>query len=132
MHDVGYIDSGLTSSMEMIAICHEMIALTRMLFRGIPTDADHLALEVIDEVGAAGHFLATEHTARFFRTDHFLPRLLDRHNFDGWQAKGNRSLEDTANAFVLEVLGSHRPAPIPEGAQEVIASVLARASERSS
>ncbi|HUU54139.1 MAG TPA: trimethylamine methyltransferase family protein [Armatimonadota bacterium] len=130
VHDVGYIESGLTSSMEMIAVCDEMIAMARMLFRGIPVDDEHLALDLVEEVGIGGQFYATEHTAKFFRTDHFLPRLLDRDNYDGWKTKGCRSLEDKANACVLEILASHRPAPVPDGAQEVIASVLARWAAR--
>ncbi len=131
VHDVGYIESGLTSSMEMIALCDEIVAMARMLFRGIPVDDEHLALDLVEEVGIGGQFYATEHTAKFFRTDHFLPRILDRDNYDGWKAKGCPSLEDKANAFVLETLASHRPAPIPDAAQEVIESVLARAAARS-
>lgn len=131
VHDVGYIDFGLTSSMEMIALCDEIVAMARMIFRGIPVDEDHLALDLVEEVGIGGQFYATEHTAKFFRTDHFMPRILDRDNYDGWKSKGCRSLEDKANAFVQETLAAHRPAPIADAAQEVIASVLARAAARS-
>jgi len=130
VHDVGYIESGLTSSMEMVTVCDEIIGMVRLLFRGMPTDDEHLAVGVVDEVGVGGHFLAADHTAKFFRTDHFLPGLLDRDNYDNWQAKGSRTLEDRANSRVLEILASHTPAPVPDKAQEVIASVLARASGR--
>lgn len=130
VHDVGYIESGLTSSMEMVTVCDEMIAMVRMLMFGIRMDEERLALDVIDEVGPGGHFLATEHTVKFFRTDHFLARVLDRCNYEKWQAQGGKTLEDRANARVLEILSSHRPAPLPEAAQEVIASVLAKAAAR--
>jgi len=132
VHDVGYIDSGLTSSMEMVAVCDEMIGMVRMVVRGLPTDDERLATEVIDEVGPAGHFLVTDHTRRFFRSEHFLPGLLERNNYDKWSAAGGKSLEDRANERVLEILASHQPAPLPEGAQGVIESVLKRAAARSS
>jgi trimethylamine--corrinoid protein Co-methyltransferase len=132
VHDVGYLDHGLTSSMEMIVVCAEIISMLQMACRGVPTDVDHLAVEVIDEVGAGGHFLATDHTARLFRTEHFLPRLLDRSSFEKWRQAGGRTLEDRANAPVLEILASHHPAPLPEAAQEVIASLLEKAAARPS
>ena len=116
--------------MEMVTVCDEIIAVARMIFRGIPVDRDHLALDVIHEVGSGGHYLGTDHTARLFRTNHFLARLLDRHNYDKWQQLGARSLEDAANAKVLEILATHHPTPIPEAAQETIDSVLARAAKR--
>ncbi len=130
VHDVGYIESGLTSSMEMVAVCDEIIGMVRVLHRGLPTDSAHLALNVIEEVGIGVHFLATDHTAAFFRTDHFLPRLLDRSNFDKWQLAGRKNLEDRANERVLAILREHRPAPVSESATEVIASVLDRAARR--
>jgi len=132
VHDVGYIDSGLTSSMEMVAVCDEMIGMVRMVVRGLPTDDERLATEVIDEVGPAGNFLMTEHTRQFFRSEHFMPGLLERNNYDKWSAAGGKSLEDRANERVLEILESHQPAPLPEGAQGVIESVLKRAAARSS
>jgi len=132
VHDIGYLDEGLTSSMEMVTVVDEIIGMARMIFRGVPTDRDHLAVDVIDEVGPGGQFLDTEHTARFFRTEHFLTRLLDRNPFEKWQQSGSKSLEDRANEKVREILATHRPAPIPDAAQGVIESVLARAAGRSS
>jgi len=130
VHDIGYLESGLTSSMEMIAVCDEIIGMARKIACGIPVDRDHLALDLVHEVGIGGHYLGTDHTARLFRTSHFLPRLLDRHNFDKWRQLGSKNLEDVANARVLEILATHQPAPLPEAAQEVIQSVLARAAKR--
>ena len=132
VHDVGYIEQGLTSSMEMVTIVEEMIGMARMILRGIPTDHDHLAVDLIDEVGVGGQFLGTEHTARFFRTDHFLTRLLDRNTFDKWQREGSKTLADRANEKVRGILASHRPAPLSEAARGVIETVLARAAARSS
>jgi trimethylamine--corrinoid protein Co-methyltransferase len=128
VHDVGYIESGLTSSMEMVTMSDEIIGMVRLILRGMPTDGDHLAVDVVDEVGVGGNYLSADHTVRFFRTDHFLPGLLNRDNYDNWLRNGSRTLEDRANARVLEILNSHTPAPLPDGAREVIAAVLARAS----
>jgi trimethylamine--corrinoid protein Co-methyltransferase len=131
VHDVGYIEQGLTSSMEMVTVVDEMVAMARMIFRGIPTDREHTAVDVIDEVGPGGQFLDSEHTARFFRTDHFLTRLLDRNPFDTWQRNGSKTLEDRANEKVREILATYQPAPLSDAAQQVIGEVLFRAAARS-
>jgi len=131
VHDVGYVESGLTSSMEMVTMCNEIIGMVRVLGRGVVTDADHLALEVIEEVGIGSHFLPTEHTARHFRTEHFLPRLLNRYNFAGWQQRGGKSLEDRTNERVREILAGHTPAPLSDAAEALAATVLQRAAARS-
>ncbi len=130
VHDVGYLESGLTSSMEMITLCDEIISLVKVMFRGIPMSADHFALDVIDEVGPGGYFLGADHTAKFFRQEFFLPTILDRDNFETWEQKGSPSLEDRANKKVLELLASHKPAPLPEAAKQVIEAVLNRTAAR--
>jgi trimethylamine--corrinoid protein Co-methyltransferase len=125
VHDVGYLESGLTSSMEMIAVCDEIISMLTILHRGLPMDADRLAVELVDAVGPGRHFLDTDHTLRYFRTEHFLPRLLDRNNCARWTERGCEDLADRANRRVRELLASHRPAPLSETAQAAIEKVLA-------
>jgi trimethylamine--corrinoid protein Co-methyltransferase len=127
VHDVGYLDSGLTSSMDLIVVCDEIISMLGALYRGLPMDAEHLALDVIDEVGPAGNFLDTDHTLRFFRTEHFIPRLLDRQNYTKWVETGSKDLGQRARERVHELLASHRPAPVPDQARQTIAEVLDQA-----
>jgi trimethylamine--corrinoid protein Co-methyltransferase len=124
VHDIGYLESGLTSSMEMVVICDEIIEMVRLIARGIATDTDRLALDVIDAVGPGGQFLDTENTLRHFRTEHFLPRLLDRRNFARWSQSGCQDVADRANARVREILSSHYPPPLPEGAETVIERIV--------
>jgi trimethylamine--corrinoid protein Co-methyltransferase len=128
VHDVGYLENGLTSSMEMIAFCDEIISMLSIFFRGIPMDADRLAIDLIDEVGPGGHFLDSDHTLRYFRTEHFLPRLFDRRNFENWKSAGAPDLPSRANRRVLEILDSHRPAPLSDQAKAVIQEVLSQSS----
>lgn len=125
VHDVGYIDSGLTSSMELTLLSDELIQMLRIFVRGIPTDPERLALEVIDEVGPGGHFLDTDHTVKHFRREHFLPKLMERRNYEGWVAGGSKDTAARLNARVLEILAEHQPAPLPQAAQQTITQVLA-------
>ena len=126
VHDLGYIESGLTSSLEMVVVCDEIIEMLKILCRGVPTDRDRLALDVIDEVGPGGQFLDTDSTLRYFRTEHFMPRLLNRQNFTRWSQSGAQNLADRANARAREILSSHRPPPLPAAATAAIEKIAGR------
>jgi trimethylamine---corrinoid protein Co-methyltransferase len=67
IHDVGYMESGLTCSFEMIVLTDELVAMTDSLMKGIDTSPDSLMLDEIDRVGPGGHFLNTDQTLNRFR-----------------------------------------------------------------
>jgi len=104
IHDVGYLEQGLTSSMEMMVASNEIIDMVKRIMRGIPvTDAD-LALDVVAEVGPGGHFLDHDHTFDRFRTDIWRPQLLNRKNWEDWTADGSKRYGDRVRERVIEVL----------------------------
>ena len=103
VHDVGY-ESGKTSSLEMLAISAEVIALVKRMVEGVRTDAGALAVEAIGRVGPGGSFLGDDHTLDNFRREMFTPMLLDYRNFAEWQAGGGTSLLDRAKRRVKELL----------------------------
>ena len=52
IHDVGYLEQGLTSSMEMMVASDEIIDRVKRILRGIPVTDETRALDVMDEVGS--------------------------------------------------------------------------------
>jgi len=111
IHDVGYMDSGTTTSMNHVVICHEIIGWIRQYMKGLKVDAETLALPVIREVGTDGSHLSTEHTLAHFREDWY-PELLDQHRWDDWMRAGGESLEDRARKKVEKLLGGHQSPPV--------------------
>src|SRR5690606_15542891 len=67
VHDVGYLEAGLTTSPEMIVFSAEAIAMMRRFTGGMLLDAESLALDVIHKVGPGGDFLTAKHTLKHFR-----------------------------------------------------------------
>jgi trimethylamine---corrinoid protein Co-methyltransferase len=112
-HDVGYLDFGLTGSLEMIVILDEIIDQVRRLYRGIPVDDKTLALDVIKEVGADGNFLAHLHTLQHLESTQWRPKLISRMGHDKWQSSGSTSLLERAQKKLQKILQDHQPAPIP-------------------
>jgi trimethylamine--corrinoid protein Co-methyltransferase len=127
VHDVGYMESGLTASYEMIVLTDELVALADHLLKGIEVGEDTMMLDEIDRVGPGGHFLDTEQTLRRFR-DFWYPALLDRRRRPEWLAAGAMTLGQRLNARVNEILREHRPRPLDPGRKQRIREILVQAA----
>ena len=114
IHDVGYLEYGNTSSLEMVTIADEFIAMARYFTRGIQVNDDTLALDALNRVKAAGSkgiFLTDDHTFDHFESALYLPELLDRSRFDAWQGEGGKDLYRRSNDRVREILADHKLTP---------------------
>jgi trimethylamine---corrinoid protein Co-methyltransferase len=127
IHDVGYMESGLTCSFEMIVLTDELVAMTDSLMKGIDTSPDSLMLDEIDRVGPGGHFLNTDQTLNRFR-DFWYPTLLDRSIRSIWLRKGATTLGNRLNAKVKEIIKDYRPEPLNGDLVEQINKILSRAA----
>jgi len=83
-HDVGYLDSGMTNSIEQVVICDELIAYTKSFMKGLEINSETLALDLIDQIGPDGDFLGSSHTRKHYKEDWY-PGLFDRHNYEAWE-----------------------------------------------
>jgi trimethylamine--corrinoid protein Co-methyltransferase len=129
VHDVGYIDNGLTTSYQQLVVMDEVVGMVARFMGGIEVTEEMMAMDVIDEVGPGGHFLSHDHTYRHFRENWF-PTLLDRSNYDTWVEKGKLTLGDRAAARARKLLEEHKPDPLPGAVAERLAAIVARAGER--
>ena len=129
IHDVGYIESGLTTSYEMLVSMDEIAGLVKRFMRGVEITNETLALDVIDHVGPGGHFLEERHTLRHFRENWF-PGLLDRGNVSEWEAGGRPTLGDRAAARVREVFEGYEPLPLEGAVADRLDAVIQRAEKR--
>jgi trimethylamine--corrinoid protein Co-methyltransferase len=110
IHDVGYLEQGLTSSPELMVASNEIIDMVKRILRGIPTTDGDLALSVLDEIGPGGHFLEHDHTYKRFKEEIWQPKLIDRQNFENWEMTGSKSFKDRVHERVLEILeAEHEP-----------------------
>ena len=113
VHDLGYIEAGLTGSFEMVVVADEVISLVRRLMGGIEVSPATLAVDVIDEVGPGGDFLSTSHTLQNFRSV-WQPRLFDRDSHHGWIESGQPNMIRTARESAIEAIASHVPEPLAQ------------------
>jgi trimethylamine--corrinoid protein Co-methyltransferase len=71
---------------------------------------EHLALDVIAEVGPGGMFMDHLHTLEHMRTSALLPEIADRDSRGAWQAAGALDAHARAMQRVREILASDNPA----------------------
>jgi trimethylamine--corrinoid protein Co-methyltransferase len=123
VHDVGYLEAGLTSSPEMIVFTAEMISMMRSFVGGLSLDADALALDVIHKVGPGGDFLTEKHTLRHFRKL-WQPALFDRRRAEEWTAQGGKRLGERLREKTQTIIMKHIPESLPGTVQEEIDYIL--------
>jgi trimethylamine--corrinoid protein Co-methyltransferase len=133
VHDLGFLESAMTSSLEMLVMCDEIIGMVKRVLQGLPTDPATLAAEVIDAVGPGGKFLAEEQTVASFRRECYFPQSADRHNFAQWQRLGSQTMGDRLRARVHQIIESPPPEPLSSSNRqrfdEILEQALARRAE---
>lgn len=127
IHDVGYMESGLTTSFEMIVLTDELVALADNLMKGIEINTDTLMLDEIHNVGPGGHFMDTEQTFARFR-DFWYPSLIDRKRRPEWLEAGGDTMGQRLTARVKEIIAEHRPKPLAPDKKAKIQDILAQAA----
>lgn len=111
-HDVGYLDSGMTNSIEQIIICDEIISYTKHFMKEMEVNDETLALDIIHKIGPDGDFISDDHTLKNYRKDWY-PKLFERRNYEGWKKAGGKSMRQRAQEKALDLLEHHQPEPLP-------------------
>jgi trimethylamine--corrinoid protein Co-methyltransferase len=127
IHDVGYMESGLTASYEMIVLTDELVAMTDHIMKGIEVSDDTLMLDELHKVGPGGYFLDTKQTLKRFR-DFWYPSLLDRKRRPEWLESGAATLGQRLSARVEEIIKEHQPKPLDVDKKQKIQEILAQAA----
>ncbi len=126
IHDVGYLESGLLGSFDMLVMADEVIGMAKHVLGGVAVTPETLAVDVVERVGPGGHFLTQEHTRQNFRTQFWFPALMDRQLRRSWEAGGSKTMADRVREKVIHILDRHEPAPIPADVQSHLQDIIAR------
>ena len=103
--------SNVYSMAQLVLDCEIFNAVARWA-QGFAFDDEHLGLDVIEEVGPGGHFLASRHTldhmGEFWRAKH-----MDTSSWEQWESAGTDPVA-SAEAEVRRILAEHEPEPLDE------------------
>ncbi len=130
IHDVGYLEQGLTSSMEMMVASNEIIDRVKRIMRGVPVTDDTKALDVMDEVGPGGHYLDHDHTYNRFKDLIWRGPLTDRQNWENWELTGSKTFRDRVHERVIEVIEADTEPLLDEAMYKELRRICELADER--
>jgi trimethylamine--corrinoid protein Co-methyltransferase len=124
IHDVGYMESGMSNSLVQIVILDEVIGWIRRFMDPMVVDEETLALDLVERVAPFGDYLAEDHTLAHFEEDWY-PGLFDQSSHDKWVKGGSPRLSEKAARRVDELLASHQVPDLPEGVLAQIDALIA-------
>ncbi|MFN2244600.1 MAG: trimethylamine methyltransferase family protein [Anaerolineae bacterium] len=125
VHDVGFMDSGLQASLQLMVICVDFIGFLRAATAGVTVNDETLALDVIEELGPTGDYLGHDHTMRHFREPYY-SKLADKGVYAQWMQKGCTTMEQRAARAVDKILAEHEPEPLPPDIRRDVRRIVDR------
>lgn len=122
----GMLELGVTFDYAQLLIDNEIARMVNKVVEGIPVNDDTLAVDLIKEVGSSGQFVTKEHTYKHFK-EQSQSKLIDRRMREAWLEKGGTDLTTRAYEEAIHILETHKPDPLPDGAQEKIRKIVEEA-----
>jgi trimethylamine--corrinoid protein Co-methyltransferase len=121
---LGMLEASTLLVPEQIIFDDEIYHNHRILTRGLDTEKDGIALDIIENIGPGGHFLSQKHTRSHMR-DIWIPDLTHPRMSPGKSTNGD--IRKRARAKFDRILAEHEPKPLEEAAQHEIDAILKRA-----
>ncbi len=120
-HAAGMLESMAAVAYEQYVIDDEIIGSCMKALKGITVDAEHLALDVIDQVGPGGNFMTADHTMQHLRSEYFQGNgVTDRKNRSQWEKDGAMDARERARQMVKKILADPETPYIPNDVDRVI------------
>lgn len=103
-HAAGILDSYSTVSPEKLVLDCDRIRYLERFEEGYTLDEESFALDIIEDVEPADHFLNIRHTFDHAEDTFLIPELSFRDSYDNWENKGSKSAYDRAHERVQQLL----------------------------
>ena len=124
VHDVGYLDSGKTGSLPFLVMCEDFISAARYIGEGTKINRETLGTDTIVENGQSGHYLASEHTMRHFRSEVWSPTVFNRMMFETWEKLGSKNCFELAREKAKDILFQDQNTALSEDIVNKIEALL--------
>ena len=109
IHDAfGLLEFCTTLSYEKMVIDNDSVGMALRAVKGVEVTKDTLAVEIIEEVGPAGHFLDHPHTVEHVRNEFYFPRFSDRQQRVAWEEQGSKDAFTRAHEEARRILDQHQ------------------------
>jgi len=130
VHAAGWLEGGLTASMEKFILDVEMLQTFAEIFNPLKSDEAELAFDAIASVEPGGHFFGCEHTMSRYQTAFYKPLVSDWSNFGQWQENGSQTATQRANGIWKQVLSDFEPPKMDPGIYQELQGFVAKRTEQ--
>ena len=125
LHAAGWLEGGLTTSYEKLALDLEVLRMFERLRSGLAVDAEQLALETIREEGPGAIFFASPHTLEHFREWVFMSPLFRSQAYPTWEKQGAPETPEVATGEWKRLLSSYEDPGLDEAVDEEMKAFMA-------
>jgi trimethylamine--corrinoid protein Co-methyltransferase len=106
----GIVGADQGTSLEQLVIDNEWASAIDHIFRlGFEVSEETLAVDLIQEVGIGGNYLAEEHTVRHMRQTYWPATVFNQASWEAWMRDGGKDVYARAHQRVQEILEDHYP-----------------------
>jgi len=105
IHNLGYLSSGKTGSLEMLVLCDELAGMSCRIAAGTTVTEGTLGVDVIRRAAKTGSYLSDEHTLKHVRTEMWLPALFQRASWESWRESGSKKMCERIREKLMALLG---------------------------
>jgi trimethylamine--corrinoid protein Co-methyltransferase len=116
IYSVGLLGDAQVLSLDKMVLDNHLARQLEIMVRPVLVDEEHLQADLIERVGIGGQYLTQRETRAFTRRE-YVPV---------WPPAGKTMLE-VAHAEALDILHTHQPPPLPDGAAGRIEAIVAEA-----
>lgn len=124
LHAAGWLEGGLTASMEKYILDIEMLQIFAEIFQPLNSSDAELAFEAIASVDPGSHFFGCEHTMARYQTAFYEPLVSDWSNFGRWEENGSLSTTQRANGIWKKILNEFEAPEIDAGIYDELQSFV--------
>ena len=128
IHAAGWLEGGLTGSMEKFILDIEMLQIFAEIFQPLGSGDAELAFEALAAVEPGGHFFGCEHTMQRYQSAFYEPLVSDWSNFGQWSENGSLTATRRANAIWKKILAEFEPPPMEASRREALEAFIERRS----
>ena len=127
----GLLEASTVLSFEQLMLDYDIVTEVLYMFKGIETNEETLARDLISKVGIGGTFLTNRHTLSHLR-EAWEPAVFEYTTFEDWVKRGSVDPVKRANAKVKALLKEAKanPAPLDKDVAKEVQAIVKKADKQ--